>query len=413
MPGAASRPARTALSMLKRIRIAQLREGMYVHKIEGSWLEHSFWRSSFAVKERKIIESLRASGIAEVWIDTDKGLDVAKAASGASATDADAPSGEPARIVLPGTRTTLGEEVAAAKKVYAKSRVVMRSLFTEARLGRAIDTGEAEALVDEIASSLQRNPWALVSVARLKTADEYTYMHCVAVCALMMALARHLGMDEREGREAGLAGMMHDLGKAKMPLDILNKPGRLTDEEFAVMKGHSEAGYKMLLEMGGGEVALEVCLHHHEKLDGTGYPHGLSGEQISRYARMGAVCDVYDAVTSNRPYKKGWDPAEALKRMATWDGHFDQHIFHAFVKSVGIYPIGSFVRLESGLMGVVVEQNEGSLLRPKVRTFFSAKSRAYVLPKIIDLAQSRSDDRILGPERPDAWGIARVADFLA
>lgn len=401
--------------MLKKVRVGQLREGMFVHKLVGSWLEHPFWRTSFIIKQRKDIDAMRASGIAEVWIDTDKGLDVAAEAPGDSQGLA---PGQEAMTSAAGSpappRVPMGEEVASAKKIYVKSRHIVRSLFSEARLGRVIDTGSAEDLVDEISRSLQRNPWALISVARLKTADEYTYMHCVAVCTLMMALARQLGLDERETREAGLAGMMHDIGKARMPLEILNKPGRLTDEEFAVMRQHSEEGHRMLLETGSsGEIALDVCLHHHEKMDGTGYPHTLPGERISLHARMGAVCDVYDAVTSNRPYKQSWDPTEALRRMATWAGHFDEHIFHAFVKSVGIYPVGSFVRLESGLMGVVVEQGEASLLQPRVKTFFSARSRAYVLPKIIDLALARGNDRIVGPENPTAWGIEGVENFLA
>lgn len=402
--------------MLKKIRVEQLREGMFVHKLLGSWLEHPFWRTSFVLKQRKDIESLRASGIAEVWIDTDKGVDVLSSEPGSAGSGADAAQGSlaPPSADALRPRLSMGEEMTFANKIYTKSKVVVRSLFAEARLGRAIDMHGAEELVDEISRSLERNPWALISAARLKTADEYTYMHCVAVCALMTALARQLGLDEQETREAGLAGMMHDVGKAKMPLEILNKPGRLTDEEFSVMKRHSEEGHRILVEMGGaGEIALDVCLHHHEKMDGTGYPHHLPAEKISRHARMGAVCDVYDAVTSDRPYKKGWDPAEALRRMATWAGHFDEYIFQAFVKSVGIYPVGSFVRLESGLMGVVVEQGEGSLLQPKVKTFFSAKSRAYVLPKIVDLSLARSNDRIVGPENPHAWGIARVEDFLA
>ncbi len=380
---------------------------MYVHKIVGSWLEHPFWRTSFALGQSKDVEALRAGGIAEVWIDTDKGLDVAAAASAAPAVAAEPappPQAAPARLPL-------GEEMAAAGRIYMKSKPIVRSLFTEARLGRALDTRGVEGLVDEISHSLLRNPWALISVARLKTADEYTYMHSVAVCALMMALALRLGLDEQTIRAAGLAGMLHDIGKAKMPPDILNKPARLTDEEFAVMKEHPEAGHGMLLDMGGmGDIALDVCLHHHEKMDGTGYPHRLPAEKISRFARMGAVCDVYDAVTSDRPYKKGWDPTEALRKMAGWAGQFDQEIFHTFVKSVGIYPIGSFVRLESGLMGVVVEQDEASLLQPKVKTFYSAKSRAYVLPKIVDLA--RAHDGIAGPENPQDWGIDKVERFL-
>jgi len=162
-----------------------------------------------------------------------------------------------------------------------------------------------------------RHPGALISLARLKTADDYTYMHSVAVWALMVALGRQMGLDEEELRTAGLAGLLHDLGKALMNQDVLNKPGKLTDEEFEHIKSHPHEGWKLLKEAGSvNEAVLDVCRHHHERTDGNGYPDRLAGEQFTRLARMGAICDVYDAITSNRPYKRGWDPAESILRMA-------------------------------------------------------------------------------------------------
>ena len=154
---------------------------------------------------------------------------------------------------------------------------------------------------------------------------------------------------------------------------------------------------------GATESVLDVCLHHHERFDGTGYPHRLAGDQISLFARMGAVCDVYDAITSNRPYKSGWDPSESLARMASWKGHFDPTIFQAFVRSLGIYPTGSLVRLQSQLVAIVVEQNPGSLVLPVVKAFFSLKSQMPVAPRRIDLAAKGVADRIVGREAVDAW----------
>jgi putative nucleotidyltransferase with HDIG domain len=240
----------------------------------------------------------------------------------------------------------------------------------------------------------------------------YTFMHSLAVCALMIALARQLGLDEAQVRDAGMAGLLHDLGKAMIPLEVLNKPGKLTDEEFDLVKTHPAEGYKLLLEGSGvSEVTKDVCLHHHEKIDGSGYPRGLNGDTMSLFAKMGAVCDVYDAVTSNRPYKAGWDPAESIKRMAEWKGHFDPLVFQAFVKSLGIYPIGSLVKLASGKLGVVIEQGEQSLLKPKVKVFFSTKSQAYIKPEVIDLA--RSAEKIAGREDAATWGIKDVDRYWA
>ena len=280
-------------------------------------------------------------------------------------------------------------------------------------MGKALDAEEAMPVVEEISNSVSRNPGAIISLARLKTADDYTYMHSVAVCALMVALARQLNLDEKTTKEAGLAGLLHDLGKAMIPLEILNKPGKLTDEEFTVIKTHPAEGHKLLLEgKGVGEIPLDVCLHHHEKVDGSGYPHRLSGDKITLLAKMGAVCDVYDAITSNRPYKAGWDPAESLRKMAEWaKGHFDEAVFQAFVKSLGIYPIGSFVRLDSGRLGVVVEQGTKSLLTPKVKVFFSSKSQAYIQPEVVDLGHGK--DKIVAREDAAKWGIKNVDQYWA
>jgi putative nucleotidyltransferase with HDIG domain len=307
------------------------------------------------------------------------------------------------------------EEAARAAKICAKSKQAVVSMFQEARMGNAIDAKDCAPLVEEISNSVMRNPGALISLARLKTADDYTYMHSVAVCALMIALSRQLGLDEEQTRQAGLAGLLHDLGKAMVPNAILNKPGKLTDEEFAEIKKHPAYGHKALLAGNGiPEIALDVCLHHHEKVDGSGYPKGLKADQITLFSKMGAVCDVYDAITSNRPYKAGWDPAESLRKMAEWaKGHFDEAVFQAFVKSLGIYPVGSLIRLDSGRLGVVIEQSEKSLLAPKVKVFFSTKSNVRIKPEVVDLSRPGAQEKIAGREDPAKWNIPDLDELWA
>jgi HD-GYP domain-containing protein (c-di-GMP phosphodiesterase class II) len=395
--------------MLKRISVRQLKVGMHLKEFCGSWMEHPFWRTGFVITNPKDIEAILASSIQEVWIDTDKGSDVEAGVKAVPKVQIEAEVDKTLSRVsrhkpVP-QPVSQRAEMERAARICREGKQAVISMFAEARLGKAVDSTTARDLVQDISDSVSRNPGALISLARIKTADDYTYMHSVAVCAMMVALSKQLGLDEDRTRSAGLAGLLHDLGKAFMPTKVLNKPGTLTPQEFGVMKAHPVEGYKALKRGGVVDpVALDVSLHHHEKVDGSGYPEGLKGDGISLFAKMGAVCDVYDAITSNRPYKKGWDPAESLRKMAEWSkGHFDHTVFQAFVRSVGIYPVGSLVMMASGRIGVVTEQGTKSLTMPKVRVFFSTKSNLRIPPVEIDLSRPDASDRITGREDPAKW----------
>ncbi|WIV96481.1 HD-GYP domain-containing protein [Kinneretia aquatilis] len=414
--------------MLKKIPIHQVQLGMYLQSMEGSWLSHPFWKTKFVLRDPADLEALLTSGVPMVWIDVSKGSDVQDQAvpdtlvqdlvDAPSPASASTPPAEaaPAATVAPGParveRVSMGSEMGRAAQVVNRSRQAVTALFGEARMGKAIDPEMCLPLVEEVADSVSRNPSALISLARLKTKDDYTYMHSVAVCALMVSLSRQLGLDDTQTREAGLAGLLHDIGKMMMPLDVLNKPGQLTEAEFDIMRSHPMRGYMMLKEGGAvPEAALDVCLHHHEKMDGTGYPQKLKGEQISLLARMGAVCDVYDAITSTRPYKAAWDPAGSIQRMAQWTGQFDPVVFKAFVKSVGIYPVGSLVKLESGRLAVVIDLNPQNLAAPMVRVFYSTKSKLPIPVQMLDLANPANSDRVVGRESPQDWGFTHLDDI--
>lgn len=400
--------------MLKKIPVSQLRLGMYIHELCGSWMNHQFWKSSFLLKEPKDLGRLEQSSITEVWIDTAKGLDLELKGQTTQEADAEVTDLLTKIEATPQDkapkRVSVVKEMQQAARICARSKEAVTTMFHEARMGKAVNTEGVANLVEEISSSISRNPGALISLARLKTADDYTYMHSVAVCALMVALARQLRLDETQTRDAGRAGLMHDLGKAMMPIEVLNKPGKLTDHEFAIMKKHPVEGHRLLVE-GNCQfpLVLDVCLHHHEKVDGTGYPDGLQDQQISLPAKMGAVCDVYDAITSNRPYKAGWDPAESVRKMSEWcKGHFDERIFQAFVRSIGIYPIGSLVKMASNRLAVVVEQSGDSLLTPVVKVFLAVKSRSYITPEVLDLSKPEAKDKIVSREDPVKWGIKNL-----
>ncbi len=401
--------------MLKKIAIRDLRLGMHLHELCGPWLDHPFWRAKFLLTDPADIATLRSSGITECWIDNAKGLDVAPPA----------PQPEPARVAKAAAPAepeaaepaacSLNEELARAAQLVKKSRAAVLSLFNEARMGKTMNSEQCTELVCEITESVWRNPGALVSLARLKTHDDYSYMHSVAVCALMVSLARRLGQSEAQARGAGMAGLLHDMGKALMPIEVLNKPGKLTAAEYELIKTHPERGHELLLGGSASAAVLDVCLHHHERPDGKGYPFGLSGAALSLLARMGGVCDVYDAITSNRPYKAGWDPGESIARMAEWtqQGQFDPQIVHAFVSSLGIYPTGSLVRLQSGRLAVVVEQNPGAMASPHVKVFFSTKAQMPVPPELIDLNHPGCSERITGRESNAVWQFKHLDELWA
>ncbi len=371
-------------------------------------MENPFWRSSFKLENPDELNTILNTGIKEAWIDTSKGLDVAAGETKAeSAARIDAALAEVDKTPNKPKKSDTTKDAGKAVKIFANSRQAIDSMFHEARMGKALDERDALPIVEEISAAVLNNPGALIGLARLKRKDDYTYMHSVAVCALMVSLARQLGMDEEQVRQAGMAGLLHDIGKMMVPLEVLNKPGKLTDDEFVLIKDHPLAGHKMLLAGSGiSAVSLDVCLHHHEKFDGSGYPERLNGEKISLYARMGAICDVYDAITSNRPYKNGWEPSESIRKMAEWStSHFDPVVFQAFVKSIGIYPIGSLVKLSSDRLAVVVQQSAKSLLSPVVKVFFSIKSNGRITPELIDLSKPSTKDKIVSHEDPKIWDI--------
>ncbi|WP_432711408.1 HD-GYP domain-containing protein [Pseudomonas marginalis] len=306
----------------------------------------------------------------------------------------------------PITSTSMQEELVAAQAICARAKTAVVEMFSHARMGRALELEHISTLVDDISSSIARHPNAFISLARLKSLDDYTYMHSVAVCALMIALANQLALPTAMVRRVGLAGLLHDIGKMAIPGAVLNKPGRLSNDELQLVRTHPQEGEKTLLGTSQVcEMVVDVCLHHHERFDGTGYPDRLAGEQISLFARMAAVCDVYDAVTSDRSYNQGWDPAVAIQQMSTWEGHFDDEVFRAFLKAVGIYPVGSIVQLKSGTIGVVIEQHAHSLLTPKIKLFFLPVLNIYITPKTIDLSDPTQTDKIIARVPSQRYGF--------
>jgi putative nucleotidyltransferase with HDIG domain len=401
--------------MLKVISTKQGRMGMFIQELKGAWIDHPFWNKAFKIQDPSDLKKLQTSAVKEIVIDTSKGLDVLELKAQEEAQELVVSVEKPSPEIKPAlkpTRVSTAEEQENAKRVIKSSKKAVASMFHEVRMGKAVNAEAALKLVDDIAASVARNEGALISLVRLKNKDDYTYIHSVAVCALMVALANELGLSDDEVKQAGMAGLLHDIGKAGVPLEVLNKPGALTDKEFTTVKLHPERGHAMLVQANiTDEVVLDVVLHHHEKMNGMGYPNKLKADEISLFAKMGAVCDVYDAVTSNRPYKDGWEPGVSLHRMAQWADHFDDTVFKAFVKSVGIYPIGSMVKLKSGCLAVVIDQSPKSLLTPMLKVFFSTKSNSRIPVEVLDLSKPSVRDSIVGHEDLVVWGVHDIHEI--
>ena len=394
--------------MIKKIKIEQLKPGMYVRDLNLSWMKHPFVGNSKKVSSEKVIEKIAGSGIEELYIDTERGLDVP-----------DAPTEEEVRREIQEefhriaeekseiSRTVpLKEEIVKAKEIKTEARQTVYDIMEEIRSGKPIRTERVEPLVERMIESIFRNQDALISIARIKQLDEYTYMHSMSVCVLMISFGKQLGYDAGQLKEVGIGAMLHDIGKMKIPLEILNKNKKLSNHEYDQMKKHVEYSNMLLKETRGiTDTSVIVALQHHERVDGTGYPGGIKGEKISGYGQAAAITDVYDAMTSQRCYQNRSEPSDVLKKLFEWSSHFNRDLVEHFVRCVGIYPVGSLVRLESGFLAVVTGHNERDLLRPAVRAVYDVGRDKFIYPVDVDLSGTNSSDSIIGSESEEKWKI--------
>ena len=403
--------------MLHTIPPSQVTAGMYVRKFGGSWLDHPFWFSRFVVTPEDVAR-INEARIPHVVIDDEKGVGPVKPASSAREPALPPPPAvvrpKPARpdastvsrlrgpVIEPWRRTSDRER---AQALVSESLATMRRACSDVRLGRAVRMREVRSLVDEVVEMVERCPRTLLDILRLKKKDEYTYLHSVAVCTLMINVARHLGRSEEEVRDYGMAGLLHDIGKMGVDDTILNKPGALSDDEMERVRRHPEFGHAMLLKTANvPELALDVCLHHHERIDGKGYPHKLAGDELTEAVRLGAICDVYDALTSDRVYKGAWTPVEAVAAMWRWHGQFDRELLLAFMQAMGIFPPGVLVELRSSRLGLVLDNAKRSS-RPRLLAFFCLQSRSRIEPEEIAIDDDFANEAIMGIVTPEQFGL--------
>ena len=389
--------------MIKKIPIDQLTIGMYIDDINCGWMDHPFAGNRVMVDDLATLSKVLGTGVKEIYIDTALGADVAGAES---AEEIEEPLGEPSAFI-PNIISKLSptEEFNRAKDLYSNANKLMQDMMKDVRLGKQIALEQCDPMVGGIVDSMFRFPSALLPLAQIKTRDEYTFQHSVSVAALAVAFGRVLDLPRDEIKDIALGGLLHDVGKALVPGRILNKPGKLDEAEFDVMKTHVTHTAKLLNDVNGvSEITFNAAAQHHERYDGTGYPHGLKGDGISLHGQMLAIVDVYDAITSIRVYHKGMPPTETLRKMFEWAGtHFNPKLVQAFIKGVGIYPAGSLVRMESEKLGIVREVVPDKLLQPIVQLIYDCKEMCHIDPEIVDLFAS--NDKIKSHESFEKWGI--------
>lgn len=415
---------------------------MFIHKLEGPWLKHPFWRTKFLLTDPQTLADLRASDVEGVMIDVAKGDDVGGSSQAGgvitklrrSLVSATTPAGDTGSVVAERVRAermrkpvstrsnvvpfnarstgalSVAREVGHARAVVARANRVLSAVFEQARLGKAISRGQVEPVIEDLFASVQRNPHAFNGLMRIRRENSSLYAHGLAVSALMIALGRQMGLDEERVKEAGLAGLLMDVGMGHLPLDVSSISEDLSAAERKIVETHTMLGYEFL-HLGGGipeDVAI-VCLEHHERCDGSGYPNALTGENISLFGRMAAICDVYDSMTSDRPHRPRIDPNAALGLMRAMEGELDDEILDHFIESVGVYPIGSVVRLNNGKLALVVDQNIGEYTSPRVWTFYDMNTRSLIKPEDLDMRLFKNRIEIVCSDDGSDHGIENFA----
>jgi putative nucleotidyltransferase with HDIG domain len=392
--------------MKKKVAVPDLRPGMYVSELDRAWVGTPFLFQGFEIRTQEEIEELRRH-CQYVFIDTELGYgkpDKPKPAPAPvkppAVEDSDEKrktefsvlnkfsAGKPREPHYPDTATLEGE-LPRAKETVKSTKEFVYVLMDDVRLGHAINSAAAKKVVADMVESVIRNPDALVCLNQLKNKDEYTALHSLRVCVLALAFGRHLEFTEEELNVLGVGALLHDIGKMKVPNEILNKPGKLTDREFEIMKSHVPQGVAILEQTQGiVPASIEVARLHHERYNGSGYANGVAGETIGLFGSIGAIVDCYDAITSDRAYHSGMTSHDALSKMYEWrNKDFHPQLVEQFIQCMGIYPIGSLVELSTGSIGVVISVNRRRRLKPRVALVLSPDKTPYSSPKIVDLMQ--------------------------
>ena len=367
---------------LVEVAVSQLQIGMFVAELDKPWLETPFLVQGFELRSNSQIQTLMAH-CKTVFILRDGKV---RAPYEKTAAPAIKLSAKPSKLKEAGVtmnrggrgkpkakvsalrrmekrpayepKSSVRTEHKLAREAVNTGKVNIKGIMNSVQMGQMIDTDVAENTVSTCVHSIMNNPDAMIWMSRIKDENQYTAEHCLNVCILAIAFGRHLRLTESELGVLGICGLLHDVGKMKVPQEILDKPGALTEEEFSIIKQHTVDGHRLLTETVNTVVhsmAKDVVLNHHERPDGSGYPRGLDAGGISEFSRIIAVVDAYDAITSNRCYSRAKSPVEAQKIIFENRGkQFDEEIALEFIKAIGPYPPGTIVELRNGMVGIVL-----------------------------------------------------------
>lgn len=398
------------------ILVGELRLGMHVIRLDRSWVETDFLMQGFIIEDAETLDAL-VSQCDYVYVE---GKTVSQAkyyqhSISGSRTSSERPL-TPNKIIkktssknkktIP-TKPPKGKSkvvyinkistekaLPLAKTAYTSAKATVENIMDGIRIGRMIDMNEARETVNQVVEGILKNKDALAWLTKIKNKDEYTAEHSLNVSILSATFARHLGHSEEDIRSIALSGLLHDVGKAKVPNEVLNKEGRFTTEEANIMMAHAVHGRNLLMSMTNKDLAvIDVAHSHHERMDGKGYPRKLAASQIPYFAKVIAIVDAYDAITSNRCYDKGRASMEALDIIYKCKGtQFDTELALEFIKCIGVYPPGSIVELKTGEVGIVIETNEENKLKPRVLLVLG-KDKKEIPRKIINLNLNLKDEQ--------------------
>lgn len=392
--------------MLKQIAVSELQLGMFVHKFEGGWFDHPFWKAKFLIEDTEKLAAIKESRLRAVVIDTAKGKDMSSPAhaKAPAAPQPDSPATSRIKSIRQRSAVqqsathpvSMTQELESAAAIADQAREKLNKAFIAARLGKALDVRKVEPVVSDILASVRRNPQAFSGLMRCKLKNEQIFRHALSVSALMVALADRMKLPAQDIHNCGLAGLLLDIGVIYLPIAGDPPGGNYRNLDERVWQSHVLLGHRALENDGGlPQLVLDGCLLHHERMDGRGYPKRLAGTDIPVVARMAAICDTFEFLMAGTDKIPKLDPAAAVEAMRAQKGAFDEDILRQFIETVGLYPVGAFVVLSSRKLAMVIDEDRKDPMRPVVQAFYSLDSGERILPHRIALAQGNDDERIV------------------